>query len=374
MRSHALGTRRRFVASAIGSALALGLTVGATPAQAADNPPADGPTGGIAAPAETPMGAIAASAGTTWAETMRRKLDLETYTTRLRVQLPAMRADAAARNAVAVTALKSETAAETAVDRAAATVRTTHARHAAAKNAAKLARKALVAAKKQKPYSKTRVAKATAAVTKADAGVRAHAVTAQKSTVVLKSARVNHNVATRQLTAATTAHRTAVRTVAYAQKRIASFPQDKAALAGQIRDLSQDVVTQSRVRYTTTNVYGVTVNRVVALSFTRMINDAAKDGVKLSGGGFRTREQQIALRTTNGCPDVWTAPASSCRVPTAIPGRSLHEVGLAIDMTSGGKTINTRKSPAFKWLAANAANYGFVNLPSEPWHWSITGG
>ena len=42
----------------------------------------------------------------------------------------------------------------------------------------------------------------------------------------------------------------------------------------------------------------------------RMIDDAAKSGVRLSGGGFRTKEQQIALRKSNGCPDVWTAPAS----------------------------------------------------------------
>jgi D-alanyl-D-alanine carboxypeptidase len=61
-------------------------------------------------------------------------------------------------------------------------------------------------------------------------------------------------------------------------------------------------------------------------------------------------------------------------VPTAIPGRSLHELGLAIDLTSGRKSINDRRSAAFKWLVANAGKYGFVNLPSEPWHWSITGG
>ena len=124
----------------------------------------------------------------------------------------------------------------------------------------------------------------------------------------------------------------------------------------------------------TTRVYGVTVNRVVAYSFQRMIDDAAKAGIKLSGGGFRTRAEQIRLRTANGCPDVYTSPASSCRVPTAIPGRSLHELGLAVDMICGSTSVNTRKSPAFKWMAANAGNYGFVNLPSEPWHWSITGG
>jgi D-alanyl-D-alanine carboxypeptidase len=42
-------------------------------------------------------------------------------------------------------------------------------------------------------------------------------------------------------------------------------------------------------------------------------------------------------------------------------------------MTSGGRSISDRKSKAFKWMAAHAGTYGFVNLPSEPWHWSITG-
>ncbi|MEU4693876.1 M15 family metallopeptidase [Actinoplanes sp. NPDC023714] len=316
---------------------------------------------------------IAASAGTTWADTMRRKFDLETYTARLSTQLPALKAAAATRGSAAAEARQAETAAEAVMDKAVGTRRTMLARHAAALNAAKLAKKALVAAKKQKPYSKTRVAKATAAVTKAEAAAKNRAVIAQTSAATLKLTQTRHATAEKKLAAATTAHETAVKTVAYAEKRITSYPKDRAALAAQASQLSQAVVTQSRVKFTTTQVYGVTVNRVVALSFQRMIDDAAKSGVKLSGGGFRTKDQQIALRKANGCPDIWTAPSSSCRVPTAIPGRSLHEIGLAVDMTSGGKSINTRKSPAFQWMAANAGKYGFVNLPSEPWHWSITG-
>ncbi|WP_232050142.1 M15 family metallopeptidase [Actinoplanes sp. OR16] len=326
-----------------------------------------------AAAADDAAATVAASAGTSWAETMRRKFDLETYTARLTTQLPALRTTAAARGADEAAALKAETDAQAVMDKAVATERTMYARHAGAKNAAKLAKKALVAAKKQKPASKTRVAKATAAVKKADDLVKSRAVIARTSTATLTLTRTRHAAAAKKLAAATTAHDTAVKTVAYAEKRIASWPKDRAALAAQATELSEAVVTQARVKYSTTQVYGVTVNRVVAFSFQRMIDDAAKAGVKLSGGGFRTREQQIALRKSNGCPDVWTAPSSSCRVPTAIPGRSLHEVGLAIDMTSGGSTINTRKSAAFKWMAANAGKYGFVNLPSEPWHWSITG-
>jgi D-alanyl-D-alanine carboxypeptidase len=115
------------------------------------------------------------------------------------------------------------------------------------------------------------------------------------------------------------------------------------------------------------------VHKSVAFAFRRMLRDAKADGVVLSGGGFRTRKRQIELRKINGCPDVWTAPASSCRVPTAIPGRSLHELGLAVDITADGRSL-TSDSPGFQWLTAHAQEYGYRNLPSEPWHWSITGG
>jgi D-alanyl-D-alanine carboxypeptidase len=51
----------------------------------------------------------------------------------------------------------------------------------------------------------------------------------------------------------------------------------------------------------------------------------------------------------------------------------MHERGLAIDVMSSGRLITSRADPAFRWLQANAARYGFFNLPSEPWHWSTNG-
>ncbi|MGI9596067.1 MAG: M15 family metallopeptidase [Acidimicrobiales bacterium] len=66
-------------------------------------------------------------------------------------------------------------------------------------------------------------------------------------------------------------------------------------------------------------------------------------------------------------------PSSQCRPPTARPGRSQHERGLAIDFTYNGGSISTRSNKGFKWLNANAATYGLKNLASEPWHWSTTG-
>jgi D-alanyl-D-alanine carboxypeptidase len=51
----------------------------------------------------------------------------------------------------------------------------------------------------------------------------------------------------------------------------------------------------------------------------------------------------------------------------------MHERGLAIDFTSSGHLIQSRRDAAYQWLARNAGRFGFKNLPSEPWHWSTTG-
>ena len=98
----------------------------------------------------------------------------------------------------------------------------------------------------------------------------------------------------------------------------------------------------------------------------------------VSGGGWRSHETQIMLRR-NHCGtsdfDIWQKRASQCRPPTAIPGRSNHEYGLAIDFFKIDSTsILTRNDTAFVWLQGNAHLFGFKNLPSEAWHWSFNGG
>ena len=51
----------------------------------------------------------------------------------------------------------------------------------------------------------------------------------------------------------------------------------------------------------------------------------------------------------------------------------MHEQGLAIDFTYNGSIISSRSSPGYQWLSRRAAGFGFYNLPSEPWHWSVNG-
>lgn len=124
-------------------------------------------------------------------------------------------------------------------------------------------------------------------------------------------------------------------------------------------------------------VRGIPVARKIASRINDLLAAAAADGVTLgSASGFRTYEQQIALRKQN-CGtsdyDIYKKPSSECDPQTAIPGTSRHEQGLAIDFTYNGSKINSHDNPGFRWLAANAQRFGLYNLPKEPWHWSVDG-
>ena len=126
-------------------------------------------------------------------------------------------------------------------------------------------------------------------------------------------------------------------------------------------DMSQTVVVE-----------GIRVNRSIADSVKRMIVDANKAGITLRGSGWRSSLQQKAARIANGYTSDSQPSGSGGRTPTAVPGSSRHEAGLAIDFTHGSRSLN-RSDPEFQWLQANAAKYGFQNLKSEPWHWSVDG-
>lgn len=128
-------------------------------------------------------------------------------------------------------------------------------------------------------------------------------------------------------------------------------------------------------------VRGFTVHADIAGVVELLVDHAAADGVDLAGWGYRTTQQQIELRRAHCSREgvsehdaVYNVPPSECSPPTARPGTSMHELGLAIDFTYEGTVIGSHDSPAFVWLDRYAADYGLANLPSEPWHWSVNGG
>jgi hypothetical protein len=120
----------------------------------------------------------------------------------------------------------------------------------------------------------------------------------------------------------------------------------------------------------------VTVDGSLAHNVQAMLLTAWRDGVNLCGGGYRDRDQQVRLRIQHcGSSEyaIYQMPSGSCSPPTAIPGTSMHERGLAIDFQCAGQPMSGRSSPCFDWMAAHAATFGLFNLPSEPWHWSADG-
>ncbi len=152
--------------------------------------------------------------------------------------------------------------------------------------------------------------------------------------------------------------------------------------AEAVRQQTSVMLARARrtVGVTLADVRGIRVHSDIAPAIEGLLALAEADGIILRGWGHRSTEQQIALRLQHcGGPDVsptdavYTVPAGQCSPPTAKPGTSMHELGLAIDFTHDGASIGSHASPAYQWLAEHAADFGLRNLPSEPWHWSIDG-
>ena len=121
----------------------------------------------------------------------------------------------------------------------------------------------------------------------------------------------------------------------------------------------------------------ITVAGAIAGNVQGLLNAAASAGVSLcASSGYRSPDAQIALRRQNCGPSnyaIYYAPPSACNPPTAIPGSSMHERGLAVDFSCNGGGAIRPGNDCWNFLAAHADNYGLFNLPSEPWHWSTNG-
>ena len=81
--------------------------------------------------------------------------------------------------------------------------------------------------------------------------------------------------------------------------------------------------------------------------------------------GLRSVDEQVQLRRKH-CgttwDDIWRKPASQCSPPTAIPGTSKHQKGLAVDL--GGDLALAKRLAGQLGLATPVAG--------EPWHFEPT--
>lgn len=90
--------------------------------------------------------------------------------------------------------------------------------------------------------------------------------------------------------------------------------------------------------------------------------------------GFRSPAYDAARCARDGnCGGVTRAKCSAHRtgytfdlVVGAAPGHS-------VDSTNDENRLHMSRTPAYRWLVANAARFGFVNYVFEPWHWEYVG-
>lgn len=151
------------------------------------------------------------------------------------------------------------------------------------------------------------------------------------------------------------------------------------AIAAQARSRptgNPNVSVPSNAPVELATVRGIVVNVAMAQNLEGFLAAMDGRGFSLGGSGYRSSDGQIAVRRSNcGSSDyaIWEMPSHQCSPPTARPGQSAHEQGLAVDFTYQGSIIQSRGSAVFQAMSEVAPQYGLYNLPSEPWHWSTTG-
>lgn len=111
-----------------------------------------------------------------------------------------------------------------------------------------------------------------------------------------------------------------------------------------------------------------------------MFDAASEEGVEIVAvSGFRSYERQEQLYTA----EVAASGAEHAQQAVAEPGKSEHQTGLTMDVSSAENSFNLNqdfgKTAAGKWLAEKSSEYGFIiRYPEgkesitgymyEPWH------
>lgn len=131
---------------------------------------------------------------------------------------------------------------------------------------------------------------------------------------------------------------------------------------------------------------GYRLRKAAAGRFQVMVADARSSGVNITTiSAFRSIEDQKRLFFGVGA-ERGQQPTKRAEV-SAPPKYSEHHTGYAIDVGDSSVPAtnlneNFETTPAYKWLKANAAKYGFeLSFPKdniqkvsyEPWHWRFVG-
>ncbi len=90
--------------------------------------------------------------------------------------------------------------------------------------------------------------------------------------------------------------------------------------------------------------------------------------------GFRSPEADAArCATERNCNGVVRATCSPHRTGLAVDMYVGQAPGYGPDSSADPNRLFMSRTPAYRWLVANADRFGFVPYPFEPWHWEWTG-
>ena len=126
----------------------------------------------------------------------------------------------------------------------------------------------------------------------------------------------------------------------------------------------------------------------------KMIDDAKSDGVNLCiVSAYRSKDYQQNLYQNDvnkflQAGETESQAEADTEKTVAPPGYSEHQTGLAADLGYNGKSYlngaSYEQTPAFTWLTAHSADYGFIlrypkdkvsitQYDYEPWHYRYVG-
>ena len=116
-------------------------------------------------------------------------------------------------------------------------------------------------------------------------------------------------------------------------------------------------------------------------AYRAMIADARSEAPELAAdhrlmtifSGFRDPAGDEVRCFAGGCNTVTRASCSAHRTGLAVDLFLGSAPGYPPDSSADPNRLFQSRSAAYGWLVANAAHFGFVNYPFEPWHWEWTG-
>jgi D-alanyl-D-alanine carboxypeptidase len=116
-------------------------------------------------------------------------------------------------------------------------------------------------------------------------------------------------------------------------------------------------------------------------AYREMVAAARKDGALPPGSllltifsAYRSPEYDAArCAAQQNCQGVVRATCSAHRTALAMDVNLGAAPGYTPDSSADVNRLFISRSPAYQWLVKNAARFGFVNYPFEPWHWEFIG-